>query len=121
MSSPESRLHSFVVSLLKERAAPDVTWWHHPAGLKRAPKVAAQLKNMGARNGVADICLVLPPEGRGAYLELKASKGSVSDDQEAFQGDVERSGALYAVARNPAQAMATLSEWGAINFTPVEA
>ncbi len=74
-------------------------FYHVPNGLPRSKKYAAMLKNMGARNGVADFCIVLK-DGQAAFLEVKGD-GSQSVDQIKFQEEVERLGAIYGVASTP--------------------
>jgi hypothetical protein len=64
----------------------------------------------GARLGVPDIMVVVPPLGRLVALECKAPKGVQSKPQEGFQRAHEAIGGIYAVVRSLADAEAALSQ-----------
>lgn len=51
-------------------------------------------------------------EGRGGWIELKALRGSLSDDQKDFRTWSEHVGAPYVVCRSLDQVEATLRGWG---------
>ena len=107
----EATIHSFTKKRLQiMETQGKCTFYHVPNGLPRSGKYAAMLKNMGARNGVADFCLVLKG-GRAAFLELKSETGTQSPDQEKFQENCERLGALYRVASTPDEVNDILTEW----------
>lgn len=110
----EQQLHRFTVEMLTFNAVPGVVWWHTPNGEVRDPGTAAKLKRMGVRPGVADIAIVLPPEGRAAFLEPKSSRGRASAEQRAFAVDCEAAGAHYALAATPEAVTAALRSWGAL-------
>lgn len=97
----ESAIHKYAKQRLQIlEAQGKCAFYHVPNGLPRSSKYAAMLKNMGARNGVADFCIVIKG-GRAAFMELKARGGKQSDDQIRFQAECERLGALYGVAATP--------------------
>lgn len=60
--------------------------------------------------GISDIVVVLPPNGRFLALEVKAHKGRLRPAQKAFKGELERFGGLYRVVRSPHQAWVALRE-----------
>ncbi|WP_422383252.1 VRR-NUC domain-containing protein [Roseibium album] len=97
----EAPIHSYAKKRLQIlEAQGKCVFYHVPNGLPRSNKYAAMLKNMGARNGVADFCIVIKG-GRAAFMELKAPKGTQSNDQLRFQAECEKLGALYGVASTP--------------------
>lgn len=109
----ELGLQKFTANLLALQAAPNVIWFHPPNGEYRSGRTGARLKAMGVRPGVADIVIVLP-NGRAAFLELKTEKGTLSKEQRAFREQCEANGAPYAVARSPEEVKAVLTVWGAL-------
>lgn len=62
------------------------------------------VKNPWKRNGIADICVLLPA-GRVLWLEIKTATGKQSKDQIAFQKDVESMGGEYHIVRRPKHAL----------------
>jgi hypothetical protein len=119
-SVSEDAIHRAVIQHLKLQATPGVVYYHCPNGEPRSPATGDKLKKMGVRCGVADLCLVLS-SGQSAFLELKSAKGRQSEDQKAFAADVLKTGALYAVASSIDQAVAILTEWGALGGRKVAA
>lgn len=92
-------------------AAPELLFYHVPNGGYRNPREARKLKDMGVRPGVADLAFVLP-DGRAAFVELKAGNGRQTDTQKAFQADCDRLGVPYAVCRAVSEVEQTLLTWG---------
>lgn len=111
----EYRLQVAVVEHLKLRAMPDVVWYAVPNGEHRSKATGAKLKKMGVRPGVADLMLILPPEGHSAALELKVNDNRASVAQGDFAADCRNAGATYAIAWDIDQALAILEAWGAIH------
>ena len=108
--NPEERLQKAVVQYLMLSLPDDVLWYHCPNGEYRSKRTAARLKLMGVRPGVSDLPFVI--QGRAAFIELKATKRSLSGDQEAFEALVERAGGLFAVCRSLEEVEDTLTAWG---------
>lgn len=106
----EDRLQKQVVAFLRV-AAPDLLFFHPANGGFRNLREAAKLKAMGVRAGVADLAVVLP-DGRAAFVELKAGKGRLSPAQAEFRDTCERLSIPHAVARSLAEVEAALSAWG---------
>ncbi len=84
-----------------------------PNGEKRHISVANRLKAEGVKRGTPDIFICLP-EGRIAWLEMKAAKGSLSPEQKAFREKVEALGHRYAVAKTVDEALTFLTEIDAL-------
>jgi hypothetical protein len=76
----------------------------------RAGYEMAILKTLGVTPGVADLIACLP-DGRFAAIEMKAPKGRLSDDQEAWLMAVEASNGLSAVVRSVEAYSLILAAW----------
>lgn len=55
------------------------------------------VKNPWKRNGISDLCVLLP-KGRVLWLEIKTESGKQSKDQIEFQKDIESMGGEYHTA-----------------------
>ena len=80
---------------LMQKQFPELALLHHiPNGGDRHPAVAAKLKAQGVKAGVPDLCLPVARGGfHGLYIELKRRKGGrVSDDQQAWIGELSAQG-----------------------------
>lgn len=109
---PEERLQRAVVQYLRLALRDtECLWWHVPNGGHRAPSTAARLKLMGVRAGVPDLAFILP-EGRAAFVELKAGPGRLTDSQRTFRHHAEALGALWAEARSLPDVCDILTGWG---------
>jgi len=89
---------------------PGVLAWHTPNGGKRSPATGAMLKAMGTMPGVPDWTFILA-SGKASFIELKAEKGIVSDNQKGFKGRAVARGCPYCVVRSLAEFVAVLDEW----------
>lgn len=89
---------------------PRLLWWHCGQTAISA-RHGANLKKIGVRAGVPDLTFLLPPNGRAAFIELKAGKGKQSDSQETFETLAKERGALYAVCRSIEEVQGTLTAW----------
>lgn len=85
-------------STLQAKTYPELELLHHiPNGGKRNIATAARLKREGVKAGVPDLCLPVPRgEWHGLYIEMKAPKGKVSENQEKWIEALKKQG--YAVA-----------------------
>lgn len=99
----ELGLHLSIVDALRRLARPDVVWWHCPNGEARTKRVAAKLKKMGVRAGVADLQVSLP-DGRFGFMEIKADNGRVSHEQRDFLARMSARGVVADVAEGTAEA-----------------
>lgn len=110
MFRPEQALQQQVVRYL-DAAHPGLIFYHPANGGARSAVEGAILKSMGVKAGVADLAFVLP-DGRAAFVELKAGKGSASPAQKRFRADCEMQGVPYAECRSLAEVEGTLAAWG---------
>ena len=78
-----------------------------PAKLARLRKLA-----MGAVPGWPDLTMALP-DGRIAFIEVKAPAGVLSPEQREFRARCERLGRPWALVRSADEALAVWTEWGA--------
>jgi hypothetical protein len=87
------------------------------AGEVRDDRTGAKLKAMGLRPGFTDLVLHVP---RGIYhalhIEMKSTKGHVSDEQKRVHALLERYGNKVAVCRSAGEAWTVLVDY--INTPP---
>ena len=100
-AQPEAQLHKAVAAYLRLALKPPTIWTtigHGGGGKVRG----AQLKAMGVMPGWPDILIMVPDENATFIvgIELKAAKGTLSDDQKAMQKAFYSAGAVYHVARS---------------------
>lgn len=96
---------------LLRHAAPDVLAWAVPNGSNRGLKDRAKAKKEGLRSGVPDLTICW---NRGvAFMEFKAGRGPLSDNQVELLNYLTEAGHHCAVVRTPEFAMHLLAEWGA--------
>lgn len=112
---PEAQLQKAVVQHLMLTANPGVIWFSIPNEDKRSVRAAAELKRMGMKPGVADMCIIV--NGLAHFLELKSPGGKLSEVQTMFMMECFASDTPYEVANNIDEALSTLSRWGAIKPT----
>lgn len=109
-AGPEDILTMQVARFL-EIAAPDLLWFHVPNGGYRHPREAKKLKDMGVMPGVPDLAFVLP-DGRSAFIELKAGKNGLEAPQKQFLDTCTVKGIPHAVCRSMDAVEAALTGWG---------
>jgi hypothetical protein len=109
----EISLHMTAAAFLRHAWPGDLPWTHFPAGEKRDARTGAKLKAMGLAAGWPDFILLLP-NGQAAFLELKASAGSLSDPQIEFRQKATALRCGYAVCRSLDEVEATLTRWLAL-------
>lgn len=105
--NPEEAFHRAVAAYLQWALPPSVVWMHCPVGGKRPRGEAGKLKAMGTRAGVPDLCIMWRRELTDyayapamLWIELKSSRGSLSQAQHDFIAAVERIGHGVAVCRS---------------------
>ena len=76
----------------------ELTFFHVPNGGRRSKAEASIFKGLGVRAGVPDL-VVLFPEGRTAFIEIKSDKGRLSAAQKAFKNTAEVLGFPFAECR----------------------
>lgn len=79
----------------KSYGLPEFALFSVPMGGARNAVTGAMLKREGARKGVTDLILLAPSDGfHGLLIEMKATKGVISKDQQAFIDYANASGYL---------------------------
>ena len=114
---PEQQFQVALVDFLRRCLAPPAQVFSVPNGgllpgtTQRERDRAGQLRNaMGLHKGVPDLCIMWP--GGFGYLELKAPKGALSDDQKAFRNACHLCRARWAQVRSMELAEGVLRDWG---------
>lgn len=119
---------------IEDKIQKAVIKWSQQAGVRKAfpclkllyhipnerycdPIQGKQLKLMGVKSGVPDLCLPVPNKGyHGLYIELKAENGKVSDNQDWWLIELHQQGYMCAVCFGLEQAINTilfyLEGWG---------
>lgn len=92
-SGPEQGIQNAILDYLHARGI--LAWRINSGAIKAAHGGLVKL----APKGHSDIFLLLPG-GRAGFIEVKAPKGKLSEDQRAFLARVQQAGALAFVARS---------------------
>lgn len=112
--APERSTHIAVVDMLWKLARPGWYWTHLASGELRTEATGRLLKRLGLKPGLPDLMLI-NPEGRFLFLELKRGKGArLNPAQLEFAGMCQERCIPHAVARNFAEAEAQLRVWGCL-------
>ena len=74
---------------------------------------AGRLKACGLRAGVADL-VVMSPDGRAHFLEVKTETGRLSESQIRFAELCIKRGWKYEVARTVDEAVEIVRKWGIV-------
>jgi hypothetical protein len=105
-----------LVEILRWTMKPEVIWHHVPNGELRDKDVAAKLKAMGVKPGVADLEFFWKSfaenQPRILFLELKLPGRTLSEPQVAFCVKAKAIGAEYLVATSVDEALALLKARG---------
>jgi len=112
--TPEADLQRAVVQAFRF-ALPRMALIHHCANEvtevgPRGAKRQAVLVGMGVHAGFADLMVL--HDGRVLFLELKAPKGRLRPDQEAFRDAVLAQGFGWALVRSLDDALGALADYG---------
>ena len=106
----EAQLHVQVADYLRKALrSPDVWWTTIPAGGGGRIR-GALLKRKGYMAGTPDILIVF--HGMAYWIELKATKGGLSDVQIGQHGLIIRAGSVVATCRTMDEVHQALCQWG---------
>jgi hypothetical protein len=108
----EHAFQTMVCEYMTRAVRPELYWSAIENGGRRSMSVAVKLKRAGLKPGSPDLYIMLP-EGRIAWLELKAKGGSLSIEQKAFRDVCKRLGHYWAVARTLDEVISYLAKVGA--------
>lgn len=86
----EEQIHKAVIQEVRLRKKPDVVYWHTPNDARRSWGNVARLKAMGMVPGVPD--LIFCHNGEISFLEIKAERGRLSDNQKEFHARLAATG-----------------------------
>lgn len=116
--APDPREFQIQIALIQRcgyMALPDCVYFHIPNGELRDKAIAQKLKAMGELPGVLDLEFIWNDERgrlRVLFLELKATKGELSDEQSDFIRRVARLGCATETAYSIDEAVAILERYG---------
>lgn len=85
-SESQEQIWLFEWSLVMSARYPELNLMYHvPNGGLRSKATAGRLKAEGVKPGVPDVCLPVARKGyHGLYIEMKAAKGKLSDNQKVW-------------------------------------
>lgn len=109
----EHKIQVALIDYLAVAGRRDLHWFAIPNGGHRHISVASRLKDEGVRSGSPDLVFLLP-EGRVAWLEMKAGKNTLEPEQKAFRDRAQALGHHWAMARSVDEAIPHLTEWGVL-------
>lgn len=110
MRRPEQELQRQVFAYIRQ-AYPKLIAFHVPnATGNRGPRLGGILKSIGVVAGVPDIVVVLP-DARAAFIELKAGKGKLTEAQSAFRDRAQQLECPWAEVRSLTEAAELLHSW----------
>ncbi|MHB2169940.1 VRR-NUC domain-containing protein [Alsobacter sp. R-9] len=109
LSVSEHELQVGIVAMIRAKYR-KVLVYAVPNGGARFIREASRLKDEGVLAGVPDLALILP-DGRAAFIEVKAPKGVLSNEQKVFRDWALSNDIPWAVARNIDDATAVLDHW----------
>lgn len=112
MKHEESAIQAAIVSALSLAGIYCFMVGNDAAGKTTAAR-ASRLKAMGLRAGVADL-VIMGPDGRAHFLEIKTATGRLSPAQVAFRDLCVKRNWTYCVARSVAEAMEIVKELGLV-------
>lgn len=103
----------FVWLRLHARQFPELQWVHAiPNGLRLGPKRGGEAVELGLTAGVWDVFVPVPSSGcHGLYIELKAGRNGLTDEQAAFRAALEPLGFRFAVCRSWLEARVAVTEY----------
>jgi len=104
----EADVLRFVENLLRTKGY--IFWRENTIGVYDARK-GIYRTNPHRRKGVADVTVIVPPNGTYVGIECKSSSGDMSQDQKYFRDDVMKTGAAYYLIRSQDEALKMLEWW----------
>lgn len=86
--------------------------YHVPNERKCSPQQGRQLKLMGVKSGIPDLCLPVARAGfHGLYIEMKSEKGRVSENQKFWIENLTVQGFQTAVCHSWLEAVQVLENY----------
>lgn len=113
VQASEFELHCAIADTIRVSLNKGWLWFHVPNGGWRTKVEAAKFTRMGVKPGVPDLILIAP-DGRHYYLEIKTKYGRLTHDQIMFGAELDGRGLHWQVAWNYKEAIDILRRWGAV-------
>jgi hypothetical protein len=113
-SAKEFAIHVMVADVLRRWGTTGWRWTHFPSGEKRSKVTGDRLRRMGTAKGWPDFILLCPYPPKAHFLELKRKGGKLTDEQQDFADWCKANDYEHAMADNFKDALAILSDWGAV-------
>jgi hypothetical protein len=110
----EFATHVMIADALRRWGTRGWRWTHLPFGEKRSPRTGARLKRMGTQKGWPDLVLLCPFPPQLHMLEIKRKGEKLRPEQEDLCEWCKANGYIYETADNFKDALAILSDWGAV-------
>lgn len=112
--APEAQIQRSVVAFLAlQESLGRLLYFHVPNGGHRNPRTGANMKRLGTRAGVPDLC-VIPKVGPVIFIEMKSDKGTLEESQEAWLEKLPLFGCPVAVCRSLDEVRQFLFQTGVI-------
>ena len=112
----EDAIQEAIVQLLRLAADRRTIYLAIPNGIPASPRIGARFVKHGLLAGAPDL-LIITPDGRTNFLEVKAPDGRQSDAQKDFQARCAIVGVHYRVVYSISDAEEVLRDWGALRGT----
>jgi hypothetical protein len=113
MKLPRASERAIQIAIKNRLALHGVVALHVPNEGRRSVVAGRRLRDEGMIAGAPDLICICP-DGRTAWLEVKAPGGRVSERQAEFHALLQRLGHRIAVVTDQDQAVSRLREWGYI-------
>ena len=109
----EDAIQAAIVQLLRLSADRRTIFLHIPNGMYASAKIGARFVKLGMLPGAPDL-LVITPDGRSHFMEVKTAGGYQREPQKAFQARCAVLHLNYAIVRSLRDAEEVLTAWGAL-------
>lgn len=109
----EFQLHCAIADTLRISLSSGWMWLHVPNGGWRTKVEAAKFRRMGVKAGAFDL-LLIDPNGRHYWLEIKTKYGALTVEQAMFEVELIARDVPRAIAWGYDEAIAALKAWGAV-------
>lgn len=87
---------------------PNSIYFHIPNGSLR-PSVIVNLKRMGLKNGIPDLCII--NAGLAYFIEVKTDKGRLSENQKKVVDLLRKAGTPVEVCTSVSEVATVLKRW----------
>jgi hypothetical protein len=113
LDPPEDAIQEAIIQLLRLVADRRTIFMSIPNGMYSSARIGARFVKAGLLAGAPDL-LIITPDGRPHFMEVKAPDGRQSEAQKAFQAREAVVRLDYSVVRSLGEAEEMLSKWGAL-------